>query len=150
MKTSTNELEMQLNAVLGFVLWSKSILSQQTVESSEFTEQLIHTLQIYGWELNRQIDGVPGTQDWFCLVATTSILAIMLQDELLELNPALEAYRPSDEPQTIQEMISRLLSDAVTLFEASQKEMAEYLEKPVIPCVPQEFMQRVQAGQATA
>ena len=44
------------------------------------------------------------------------ILTTLLQDELYAVNPALKAYRPEDEPQSVDQMVARLLSDALTLF----------------------------------
>lgn len=145
MTNNTIELETQLNAVLGFVLWMKS---GQTVVSDEFADELVHILQIFGWELNRQIDKHPATADWFSLIAVTTPLVVLLQDELLELNPALKGYKQSDEPTTIHQMIARLLFDALTLFEASQNEMAAYLQQPAVPGVLTEFIQRVLAAQS--
>jgi len=117
MKASTaDDLEVQLNAVLGFVLWLKSSPSEQTVESSEFRDQLIHTLRIYGWELNRRIDGEAATEEWINIVAVTSMLAKMLIDEFVETSPELAEYQSTHEPMTIDEMILRLLSDALDLF----------------------------------
>src|ERR1039457_2994265 len=112
MKSNT-ELGSQANAVHGFRTWLTSTLPGQTEESREFSDQLLHALQIYGWELERLIDGDPATQDWFALVATTAILAYMLQDDFIEANPSLRAYLPSDEPKTVAEMIARLLADAL-------------------------------------
>jgi len=117
MKESTaDDLEVQLNAVLGFVLWLKSSPQQQTVESSEFRDQLIHMLRIYGWELNRRIDGEAATEDWLNIVAVAAMLASLLKEEFLEINAELADYQPTDEPMTIDEMILRLLSDAIDHF----------------------------------
>jgi len=102
MKASTaDDLEVQLNAVLVFVLWLKSNPPEQTVESSEFRDHLIHTLRIYGWELNRRIDGEAATEDWLNIVAVTAMLASLLKDEFLEINPELTEFQPTDEPMTI-------------------------------------------------
>lgn len=128
-----HNLKTQANAVHGFRMWLTSTLPRQTEESREFSDHLLHVLDVHGRELDRQIDNEAATQNWFSLISTTSILALMLHDELLEVNPALKSYRPTDEPQTIHEMIVRLLSDAMTLFEQSQSDMATYLEKPVVP-----------------
>jgi hypothetical protein len=118
MKESTaDDLEVQLNAVLGFVLWLKSSPQQQTVESSEFREQLIHTLRIYGWELNRRIDGEAATEDWLNIVAVTSMLARMLLEEFVETHPEVARYRSTDEPTTLDEMTLHLLAAAVEHFE---------------------------------
>jgi hypothetical protein len=117
MKASTDDLEVQLNAVLGFVLWLKSGPSQQTVEISEFMDQLLHVLRIYGWELNRRIDGEAATQDWLNTVAVTAILAKMLIDEFAETHPELAGYQSSDDPTTFDEMTLHLLSAAVDHFE---------------------------------
>ena len=111
------DIETQANAAHGFSLWLTSTLPRQNEESREFSDHLLHVLEIYEWELQRQSDGDPGTQGWFSLISTTSILALMLQDELLEVNPALKSYRPTDEPQTIHEMMARLLSDAIESFD---------------------------------
>ena len=118
MKASTpDDLEAQLNAVLGFVLWLKFSPSEQTVESGEFREQLIHTLRMYGWELNRRIDGEAATEEWINIVAVTSMLAEMLLDEFVETHPELAGYRSTDEPTTLDEMTVHLLSAAVDHFE---------------------------------
>jgi hypothetical protein len=85
--------------------------------------------------LDRILNGEPATQDWFNLVALDKQLAELLQEELMELNPELKAYRPSDEPTTVPEIISRLLVDAVEQFEVSQNEMSTYLERPLFPKV---------------
>jgi len=137
------QLEVQANAAHGFSVWLTSTLPQQADEQREFSDHLLHVLDVYGRELERLIDGDLATQDWYQLITTTTILARMLQDELLEVNPELAEYRPSDEPTTIEEMMSRLLFDAVVLFEASQREMGTLLEKPAIPDALNEFIQRV-------
>lgn len=144
------QFEMQANAVLGFSVWLTSTLPRQTDGSREFSAHLLHVLRVYEWESNRQIDGDLATQGWFSLVAITQILAQLLLDEHLEAaNASLKDYLPTDEPQTIGEMVARLLFDALVLFEQSQNEMATYLEKPVVPAVLQGFMQRVLSVQAT-
>lgn len=147
MKTAAHDRETELHVVHGFSMWLTSTLPGQTEESREFSDQLLHALQIYGWELERLIDSELATQDWFTLVATTAILARMLQDEFIEANPGLAAYPPSEEPKTVAEMTACLLSDALAQFEASQKEMAECFEKPMVPTVLNEFMQSVFASQ---
>ena len=117
-KASTvNDLEVKLNAVLGFVVWLKSSPPEATVESSEFREHLIHTLRIYGWELNRRIDGEAATEEWINIVAVTSMLAKILIDEFLEINPELAEYRSTDVPTTLNEMTLHLLAAAVEHFE---------------------------------
>jgi hypothetical protein len=146
MKPNKERLETQSNAVHGFILWLTSTLPRQTDESRDFSDQLLHALKIYEWELDRLIDGDLATQDWYQLVTLTSELVVLLQDELLEVNPDLRAYRPADEPTTIPEMISRLLSDALAQFAQSRVEMATYLEQPGLPRVLNNFMRSVQAA----
>jgi len=118
MKESTaRDCEVQLNAVLGFVLFLKSSPSDQSVESSEFTDQLLHVLRIYGWELNRRMDGEAATEDWINIVAVTLMLARMLIDDLVETHPELKAYQSADEPSTLDEMALHLLLAAADHFE---------------------------------
>ncbi len=110
------DIQTQANAAHGFGLWLTSTLRRQTDDSREFSEQLLHVLDIYGREANRRIDGDPATPEWCNLVPVTSTLTTLLQDELYAVNPALKAYRPEDEPQSVDQMVARLLSDALTLF----------------------------------
>jgi hypothetical protein len=141
---------MQANAVHGFCAWFASLPPHSDGIHREFNDQLLHVLTIYESELDRQIAGDPASQDWFQLVALDAQLAELLKEELLELYPELTAYDTNDEPQTIHQMIARLLSDAVTRFEASQTEMAAYLEKPVLPGVLDDLLRRIQGTQEAA
>ena len=114
------DIQTQANAAHGFSLWLTSTLTQQTDESREFSTQLLPVLDVYLAELNRKIDGDPDTPGWRNLITVVSMLATLIRDELFEINPGLEDYRPEDEPQTVPEMISRLLSDALELFTSAQ------------------------------
>ena len=109
-------LTVQANAVRGFSAWLDSSPGR-TQEEREHNEQLLYVFQTYREELERQINGEKATQDWLNILAISSTLAALLKDEVLETNPELSEYRPSDEPMTIDEMILRLLSDAIDHFE---------------------------------
>jgi hypothetical protein len=137
MPSNSEQLETQANAVHGFRTWLASDPAQQTTDeiTREFNDQLLHVLQIYENELDRILNCEPATQDWFNLVALDKQLAELLQEELLELYPELAAYRPSQEPKTVHEMIARLLTESVEQFEVSQHEMSTYLERPLFPKV---------------
>jgi hypothetical protein len=147
MKPNRERLETQSNAVHGFSVWLTSTLPRQTDESRDFSDQLLHALNIYEWELDRLIDGDLATQDWYQLVVLTSELVVLLQDELMEVNPNLKAFRPVVEPTTIPEIITRMLSDARTQFAQSQVEMTMYLEQPELPEVLNNFMKSVLEAQ---
>jgi hypothetical protein len=136
-------LETQHLAVVGFRSWLTSSMPEQPGDSGEFNDQLLHALQVYEWELERQIDGNVANQDWFQLLALTSLTLALLKDALLESNPELVNYNPTDEPQTVEQMTMRLLCDAVVTFEAAQHEMSTYLMEPEFPGVLNGFMQTV-------
>jgi hypothetical protein len=87
-----------------------------TEEGREFNDQLLYVFDVYRGELLRQVDGNSCTQDWLNVIAVTAMLASLLKDEFLEINPELTEYQPADEPMTIDEMILRLLSDAIDHF----------------------------------
>ena len=117
MISKQRRLEIQTQAVRGFSTWLRSSPPTDTEEAREFNDELIHVFEIYAGELQRQIDGSPATPVWLNVIAVTSMLALMLKDEFLEINPELIHYRPQDEPMTIDEMILCLLSDAIDRFE---------------------------------
>jgi hypothetical protein len=142
--SNTRRLETQGNAAHGFCVWLASNPGQRTVESRKFNDQLLHVLYIYECELDRTINGEPATQEWYTLVTMTAQLVELLRDDSLELYPELKAYRPSDEPTTVPEMVAHLLSDAGARFEASQNEMSAYLEQPVFPCVLDNLLQLIE------
>lgn len=139
MTNDTERLQVELQAVYGFVEWLTSTLPEQPGDSLQYSKQVLRVLEFYSWEIERQIDATPALQSWFELVALTSMLAIILKDDLLGANPGLENYRPSDEPTTVNEMTIRLLSNALRLFETAQGEMAGYLEIPQFPGLLEDF-----------
>ena len=109
-------LQVQAHAVRGFSAWLDTSLGR-TQEEREHNEQLLYVFQTYREELERQINGEKATQDWFNILAISSTLASLLKDEFLQINPELADYQLTDEPMTIDEMILRLLSDAIDHFE---------------------------------
>ena len=135
------QIEAQHLAVVGFRAWLES--QSQSEDDHEFNEQLLHVLQIYEWELERRIEGTLANNDWFSLIALTSMTADLLKDALLEAHPELINYTPTDEPQTVEQMTARLLSDALVTFEAAQVEMSAYLVEPEFPGVLNGIMQTV-------
>ncbi len=114
--TKQRRLEIQSDAIAGF---SAMLISspRQSEEDREFDEQFHYILQTYRTELERQIAGSPVTEDWRNMVAVAAMLALMLSEVLIESDPDLSQYRPTDEPMTINEMVLRLLSDAVDNFQ---------------------------------
>ena len=133
MISKQRRLEIQTQAVRGFSTWLRGSPPTDTEEGREFNDQLVYVLDVYGEELQRQIDGTAATPDWLNIVAVTSILAHLLKDELLETSPILAEYNPIiQEPQTSDEMIARLLTDAVYNFEKFGRLVAiQNLEFPV-------------------
>jgi hypothetical protein len=99
--TKRRRLEIQSAAIRGF---STLLVTspRQSEEDREFDEQLLYVLQTYRTELERQIASSPVTDDWRNIVAVASMLALMLKEELIDLNPELATYRPTDEPMTIE------------------------------------------------
>ena len=125
MNRATYDREMQLHAVRGLAASLPSIRPDESEESREFTSQLRHVLEIYEWELEQDVcRTAPPTEAWSNIVCATSMLALLLKDEFLEINPELADYLPTDEPITIDEMILRLLSDAIEHFEKCGKSEA--------------------------
>ena len=148
MKEGRDEIQTRLSAVHAFSTLLVSTPFAQTDERRMFNEQLLQSLEIYGWEMERQLAGHLANHEWFGLIALASILTLLLQDELLELNPELRTYRTGSEPTTAAETTARLISDALTQFERSQIEMAAYLQKPVVPGVLTVFIDSIFAAQA--
>jgi hypothetical protein len=116
MISKQRRLEIQTQAVRGFSTWLRTSPPNDTEEGREFNDQLLYVFDIYRGELQRQMDGISPTQDWLNIVAVASMLASLLKDEFLEINPELAEYQPTDEPMTIDEMILRLLSDSIDHF----------------------------------
>jgi hypothetical protein len=137
------QIETQHLAVVGYRAWLESSQPAQPEDDHEFNQQLLHVLQIYGWELERQLEGTLANQDWYSLIALTSMTVALLKDGLNEAHPELAAYSPADEPQTVEQMTSKLLSDALVMFEAAQVEMSAYLVEPEFPDVVNNLMQTV-------
>lgn len=138
-------LETQHLAVVGFRSWLESSQPEQPEDEDdhEFNDQLRQALQVFEWEIERKIEGTPATQDWYNLVALTSMTTALLKDGLNEAHPELINYNPSGEPVTIGQMTMRLLCDALVTFETAQAEMSGYLVKPEFPGVLNGFMQSV-------
>jgi hypothetical protein len=139
------QIETQHLAVVGFRSWLESSQPAQPEDedSREFNDQLLHVLQIYGWELERQIEGTLANNDWYNLIALTSMTAALLKDALLEAHPELINYSPIDEPTTVEQMTAKLLFDALVTFEAAQHEMSTYLTQPEFPDVVNGLLQTV-------
>lgn len=117
-------LETASNAVRGFSNWLRSSPPTDTEEGREFNDQLLYALEIYAGELQRQIDGTAPAPDWLNVIAVTSALVTLLQDELYEVNPGPRVYRPEVEPQSIDQMVARLLSDALQVFAQCERTAA--------------------------
>ena len=124
MISKQRRLEIQTQAVRGFSTWLRASPPNDTAEGREFNDQLLYVFDIYRGELQRQLDGISPTQDWLNIVAVAAMLALLLKDEFLEINPELAEYQPTDEPMTIDEMILRLLSDAIDHFEKCSRSEA--------------------------
>src|ERR1017187_809441 len=137
----TPPLETRHLAVVGFRTWLTS--QPQSEDDHEFNDQLLHVMQIYEWELERKIEGTLANSDWYNLIALTSMTAALLKHGLNEAHPELINYSLTDEPATIHEMTSKLLSDALVTFKTAQAEMSAYLVKPEFHSVVNGFMQTV-------
>jgi hypothetical protein len=124
-----NSLETAQCAARGFSEWLKSSTVAEP-EAQELKEQLLHVLEVYDLELQRQIEGSRANQDWFSVIALVSMTAALLRDGLIEATPELATYDPTDEPQSTQQMGVRLLSDALVLFRQTQDDLATYLDRP--------------------
>jgi hypothetical protein len=132
-----NALETQLYATRGFNSW----LSQQP--SSDENASLLNVLNTYQAELERQITSTTATPEWFGVLELATIEGSLLRDELREDHPALNGYCATDEPQDIEQMKVRLLTDTVNLFETTCKQLGTYLEKPASVIDITDMVQRV-------
>ncbi len=103
-----------------------------TEYDTEFIEHLLHVLKVYQRERQRD---TPATQEWFQLIANTSILAKLLRDELLETNPKI---------QTLPENAAKVLTAACAQFDASLLGMGTYLATPALPAVITDFVESVE------
>ena len=129
-------LETQLYAARGFAAY----LAAQP--SSELNASLLHVLDTYELELQRQIHGVPVEQDLLGILALAVLEAKFLRDELLDGNPALADYDPEGNPQDIEQMKIRLLADAIKLFDTTVDGRV-YLELPDVAVEIETFVKRI-------
>lgn len=129
-------LETQLYAARGFAAY----LSAQP--TNDLHTSLLHVLETYQLELQRQINGSPTEQDWLGILALASLQAQFLRDELTDATPELMEYRPADEPRDIEQMKIRLLADAVTLFDATVDGRV-YLDIPDVAIEIENFVNKV-------
>jgi hypothetical protein len=113
-----NDLETQLAAACGYSAWLTAILPHQTGANKDFIDSLLHVLDVYAHEIERQLQGVKATNDWLGLLDLTRMTAKFLRDEMVEDNPALLTYSPLNDP-TIEEMPIRMLRDAVVVFDTA-------------------------------
>jgi hypothetical protein len=131
-----NNLEQQLYAARGFSSW----LSQQP--SDDLNSGMLHVFDVYQREIERQISGSGVSEDILGILTLASLEATFRRDELLDMNPALAAYNPDDDPRDVEEMRVRLLSDAAKLFGATVDGRV-YLSLPSVAEEISDFVQRV-------
>ena len=108
------------------------IEATMTDYDTEFLKHLVHVLKVYQLEIERD---TPAIQEWFQLIANTSILAKLLRDELLETNLEI---------QTLPENAAKVLTAACAQFDASMADMGTHLATPALPAVITDFVESVE------
>lgn len=131
------DLTTQHNAAIGFSAW----LSEQP--NNELNASLQNVLRTYRAELQRQIAKEPASDEWFVALTMAAMEARLTIDGLLEFNPALKHYVPYDEPQNIEDMKCRLLTDAITLFDNACEGLKIHFEMPDLASEINQSIQRV-------
>ncbi|HEY1647491.1 MAG TPA: hypothetical protein VGF96_05900 [Terracidiphilus sp.] len=119
-----NSLQTQLCASRGFT----GYLAANPID--DIDASLLGILNSYECELERQLACHPGTRDWFAILALAAMEAKLLHDEMVDGNSALAAFRPENEPTSIEQMKLRLLADAIKLFQKSCAELSTQFETP--------------------
>jgi hypothetical protein len=135
-QTTHERLEARLQDLLAFIESIELALPTATDIDDELRsilKELTSVLDVYSWELTRQLEGRLATSIYFRFLILKSLDAYPIKSALFEKFPVLAKYNPANAPRDFPQQVVKHLLDAIETFTQAKADLSSYLPVPHFP-----------------